>query len=168
MYLDMFWFESILFNFHSSASILFCDKIKIVINLSGRSLFAAYIRYYKKWEFRNFRIRELYSFFPSRDVLWKVSYASLSLFLQYACIFRCWLRFETDRVVSNFVRSGAWTGGDGTWVELSGKMHVLARLLAHLRQRTDDRIVLVSNYTQVINSLPPLPQWFISHLLSIT
>ncbi|KAB1200764.1 DNA repair and recombination protein RAD54 [Morella rubra] len=27
-------------------------------------------------------------------------------------------------------------------------MHVLARLLAHLRQRTDDRIVLVSNYTQ--------------------
>ena len=27
-------------------------------------------------------------------------------------------------------------------------MHVLARLLAHLRQKTDDRIVLVSNYTQ--------------------
>lgn len=47
------------------------------------------------------------------------------------------------------VRSGSWTGGDGSWVELSGKMHVLARLLAHLRQRTDDRIVLVSNYTQV-------------------
>lgn len=32
-------------------------------------------------------------------------------------------------------------------------MHVLARLLAHLRQRTDDRIVLVSNYTQVDNAL---------------
>lgn len=48
-----------------------------------------------------------------------------------------------------FVRSGSWTGGDGAWVELSGKMHVLARLLAHLRKRTDDRIVLVSNYTQV-------------------
>lgn len=46
-------------------------------------------------------------------------------------------------------RSGLWTGGDGIWVELSGKMHVLARLLAHLRQKTDDRIVLVSNYTQV-------------------
>ncbi|KAL5982445.1 DNA-dependent ATPase protein rad54 [Asimina triloba] len=45
-------------------------------------------------------------------------------------------------------RSGSWTGGDGIWVELSGKMHVLARLLAHLRQKTDDRIVLVSNYTQ--------------------
>ncbi|MFQ6649260.1 hypothetical protein Gotur_023113 [Gossypium turneri] len=45
--------------------------------------------------------------------------------------------------------SGSWTGGDGAWVELSGKMHVLARLLAHLRQRTDDRIVLVSNYTQL-------------------
>ncbi|CAK7329865.1 unnamed protein product [Dovyalis caffra] len=45
-------------------------------------------------------------------------------------------------------RSGSWTGGDGAWVELSGKMHVLARLLAHLRQRTNDRIVLVSNYTQ--------------------
>ncbi|XP_050212084.1 protein CHROMATIN REMODELING 25 [Mercurialis annua] len=48
-------------------------------------------------------------------------------------------------------RSGAWTGGDGAWVELSGKMHVLARLLAHLRQRTDDRIVLVSNYTQTLD-----------------
>jgi hypothetical protein len=35
------------------------------------------------------------------------------------------------------------------WVELSGKMHVLARLLGHLRQKTNDRIVLVSNYTQV-------------------
>ena len=46
-------------------------------------------------------------------------------------------------------RSGLWTGGHGAWVELSGKMHVLARLLAHLRQRTNDRIVLVSNYTQV-------------------
>ncbi|CAK9143929.1 unnamed protein product [Ilex paraguariensis] len=45
-------------------------------------------------------------------------------------------------------RSGSRTGGDGLWVELSGKMHVLARLLAQLRQRTDDRIVLVSNYTQ--------------------
>jgi len=28
-------------------------------------------------------------------------------------------------------------------------MHVLARLLSHLRHRTNDRIVLVSNYTQV-------------------
>ncbi|XP_047329182.1 protein CHROMATIN REMODELING 25 isoform X2 [Impatiens glandulifera] len=48
-------------------------------------------------------------------------------------------------------RSGTWTGGDGTWVELSGKMHVLSRLLAHLRRRTDDRIVLVSNYTQTLD-----------------
>ncbi|KAL4615457.1 hypothetical protein ACB092_07G126200 [Castanea dentata] len=48
-------------------------------------------------------------------------------------------------------RSGSWTGGEGAWVELSGKMHVLARLLAHLRQRTDDRIVLVSNYTQTLD-----------------
>lgn len=53
-------------------------------------------------------------------------------------------------LVCHLVRAGSWTGGDGSWVELSGKMHVLARLLAHLRQRTDDRIVLVSNYTQVI------------------
>lgn len=48
-------------------------------------------------------------------------------------------------------RSGSWTGGGGLWVELSGKMHVLARLLAHLRQKTDDRIVLVSNYTQTLD-----------------
>lgn len=48
-------------------------------------------------------------------------------------------------------RSGAWTGGNGVWVELSGKMHVLARLLAHLRKKTDDRIVLVSNYTQTLD-----------------
>jgi hypothetical protein len=53
----------------------------------------------------------------------------------------------------SLARSGAWTGGGGMWVELSGKMHVLARLLGHLRQRTDDRIVLVSNYTQVIDQL---------------
>lgn len=30
-------------------------------------------------------------------------------------------------------------------------MHVLARLLAHLYQRTDDRIILVSNYTQTLD-----------------
>lgn len=48
-------------------------------------------------------------------------------------------------------RSGSWTGGDGSWVELSGKMHVLARLLAHLFTKTDDRIVLVSNYTQTLD-----------------
>ncbi|CAL0315957.1 unnamed protein product [Lupinus luteus] len=48
-------------------------------------------------------------------------------------------------------RSGSWTGGNGAWVELSGKMHVLGRLLAHLRQRTNDRIVLVSNYTRTLD-----------------
>ncbi|CAH8261031.1 unnamed protein product [Arabidopsis lyrata] len=48
-------------------------------------------------------------------------------------------------------RSGAWTGGDGAWVELSGKMHVLSRLLANLRRKTNDRIVLVSNYTQTLD-----------------
>jgi hypothetical protein len=42
-------------------------------------------------------------------------------------------------------RSGNWPG----WIELSGKMAVLARLLSELRCKTDDRIVLVSNYTQV-------------------
>lgn len=59
------------------------------------------------------------------------------------------LRFFPPEMFSG--RSGSWTGGDGSWVELSGKMHVLARLLAHLRQRTDDRIVLVSNYTQTLD-----------------
>ncbi|XP_065872787.1 protein CHROMATIN REMODELING 25 isoform X2 [Euphorbia lathyris] len=59
------------------------------------------------------------------------------------------IRFFPPEMFSG--RSGSWSGGDGAWVELSGKMHVLARLLAHLRQRTDDRIVLVSNYTQTLD-----------------
>ncbi|KAK6135717.1 hypothetical protein DH2020_030556 [Rehmannia glutinosa] len=58
------------------------------------------------------------------------------------------LRFFPQEIFSG--RSGSWNGGDGVWVELSGKMHVLARLLAQLRKRTDDRIVLVSNYTQTL------------------
>ena len=52
----------------------------------------------------------------------------------------------TDR--SCVRRNGSWTGGDGLWVELSGKMSVLAKLLSHIRRTTDDRIVLVSNFTQ--------------------
>ncbi|XP_039015283.1 LOW QUALITY PROTEIN: protein CHROMATIN REMODELING 25-like [Hibiscus syriacus] len=59
------------------------------------------------------------------------------------------MRFFPPEMFSG--RSGSWTGGDGAWVELSGKMHVLAGLLAHLHQRTDDRIVLVSNYTQTLD-----------------
>ncbi|KAK7253202.1 hypothetical protein RIF29_37728 [Crotalaria pallida] len=59
------------------------------------------------------------------------------------------IRFFPPEMLSG--RSGSWTGGHGAWVELSGKMHVLARLLAHLRQCTNDRIVLVSNYTQTLD-----------------
>ncbi|XP_057763471.1 protein CHROMATIN REMODELING 25 isoform X1 [Arachis stenosperma] len=59
------------------------------------------------------------------------------------------LRFFPPQMLSG--RSGSRTGEHGAWVELSGKMHVLARLLAHLRQRTTDRIVLVSNYTQTLD-----------------
>uniref|UniRef100_J3LHD5 DNA repair and recombination protein RAD54 n=2 Tax=Oryza brachyantha TaxID=4533 RepID=J3LHD5_ORYBR len=59
------------------------------------------------------------------------------------------LRFFPPELFSG--RSGSWTGGEGMWVELSGKMHVLARILGHLRQKTDDRIVLVSNYTQTLD-----------------
>ncbi|KAK7308778.1 hypothetical protein RJT34_05004 [Clitoria ternatea] len=59
------------------------------------------------------------------------------------------IRFFPQEMLSG--RSGSWAGGHGAWVELSGKMHVLARLLAHLRQRTNDRIVLVSNYTQTLD-----------------
>ncbi|CAM6077058.1 unnamed protein product [Sphagnum tenellum] len=44
-------------------------------------------------------------------------------------------------------RSAMWAN----WIELSGKMAVLAHLLAELRQKTDDRIVLVSNYTQTLD-----------------
>ncbi|EEC74047.1 hypothetical protein OsI_09041 [Oryza sativa Indica Group] len=59
------------------------------------------------------------------------------------------LRFFPPELFSG--RSGSWTGGGGMWVELSGKMHVLARLLGHLHLKTDDRIVLVSNYTQTLD-----------------
>ncbi|EXC17352.1 DNA repair protein rhp54 [Morus notabilis] len=59
------------------------------------------------------------------------------------------IRFFPPEMFSG--RSGSWTGGDGAWVELSGKMYILARLLAHLRHKTDDRIVLVSNYTQTLD-----------------
>ncbi|KAJ9537882.1 hypothetical protein OSB04_030615 [Centaurea solstitialis] len=64
------------------------------------------------------------------------------------------MRFFPPEMFSG--RSGSWTGGDGSWVELSGKMHVLARLLAQLRKRTDDRIVLVSNYTQTLDLIVQL------------
>ncbi|KAK1402572.1 protein CHROMATIN REMODELING 25 [Heracleum sosnowskyi] len=64
------------------------------------------------------------------------------------------MRFFPPELFSG--RSGSWSGGDGIWVELSGKMHVLARLLAQLRQRTDDRIVLVSNYTQTLDLIAQL------------
>ncbi|XP_070047530.1 protein CHROMATIN REMODELING 25-like [Nicotiana tomentosiformis] len=59
------------------------------------------------------------------------------------------IRFFPPEMFSG--RCDSWTGGSGLWVELSGKMHVLARLLAQLRQKTDDRIVLVSNYTQTLD-----------------
>lgn len=59
------------------------------------------------------------------------------------------IRFFPPEMFSG--RCGSWTGGAGLWIELSGKMHVLARLLAQLRQKTDDRIVLVSNYTQTLD-----------------
>ncbi|KAI3873115.1 hypothetical protein MKX03_031491, partial [Papaver bracteatum] len=58
------------------------------------------------------------------------------------------LRIAFDFFLVQCFLSGAWTGGDGVWIELSEKMHVLARLLAQLGRKTDDRIVLVSNYTQ--------------------
>ncbi|KAJ7514819.1 hypothetical protein O6H91_23G060700 [Diphasiastrum complanatum] len=48
-------------------------------------------------------------------------------------------------------RTGSWACADGSWIHLSGKMLVLAQLLANLRQNTDDRIVLVSNYTQTLD-----------------
>lgn len=50
-------------------------------------------------------------------------------------------------------RVGPASFSDGSWIELSGKMAVLARLLANIRETTDDRIVLVSNYTQVRENL---------------
>ena len=35
--------------------------------------------------------------------------------------------------------------------QLSGKFHVLHKMLKELRATTDDRIVLVSNYTQTLD-----------------
>ncbi|KAG6482364.1 hypothetical protein ZIOFF_058995 [Zingiber officinale] len=75
------------------------------------------------------------------------------------------IRFFPPELFSG--RSGTWTGGAGVWVELSGKMHVLARLLGHLRQKTDDRIVLVSNYTQgEKRDLLAIRRWFSSNQYS--
>ncbi|KAF5933068.1 hypothetical protein HYC85_029239 [Camellia sinensis] len=69
----------------------------------------------------------------------------MSIFFFSTCFEDC-LCFFPPEMFSG--RSGSWTGGKGVWVELSGKMHVLARFLSQLHRRTDDRIVLVSNYTQ--------------------
>lgn len=42
------------------------------------------------------------------------------------------------------------------WELLSGKFAVLSRLLAHLRKHTDDRIVIVSNYTETLELIAML------------
>lgn len=42
------------------------------------------------------------------------------------------------------------------WEALSGKFAVLATMLAQLRERTDDRIVIVSNYTQTLDLIAHL------------
>ena len=42
------------------------------------------------------------------------------------------------------------------WEGLSGKFAVLAAMLALLRKHTDDRIVIVSNYTQTLDLIATL------------
>ena len=42
-------------------------------------------------------------------------------------------------------------GLPASWEMLSGKMAVLAQMLEMLRAETDDRIVVVSNYTQTLD-----------------
>ena len=59
---------------------------------------------------------------------------------------------QTSAYKSRVRRNGSWTGD--LWIELSGKMSVLAKLIAHLRRTTDDRIVLVSNFTQARTDTP--------------
>lgn len=52
------------------------------------------------------------------------------------------------------------SGGGGRmcvgWEWLSGKMAVAAAMLAEVRATTSDRIVIVSNYTQVLPAVVPM------------
>ena len=43
------------------------------------------------------------------------------------------------------------------WEALGGKMGLVAALLGVLRQRTDDKVVIVSNYTQVARACAHFP-----------
>ena len=47
-------------------------------------------------------------------------------------------------------------GGEHSWIELSGKFAVLARMLAEMRRTGDDRIVVVSNFTQTLDVITQL------------
>jgi len=52
------------------------------------------------------------------------------------------------------------------WEEMSGKFALVANMLAVLYAETDDRVVIVSNYTQVLHlATPPNVLWFALWLL---
>lgn len=51
---------------------------------------------------------------------------------------------------------GTSKGLPSNWVEFSGKMTVLSKMLKELRTSTNDRIVVVSNYTQTLDLIATL------------
>lgn len=105
------------------------------------SLCAAYLRYNSCRWIRCCRIRRLLKIISSTlDRQQVCDWNSLHMCPETAY----WLQYDQLHGFA-VCRSGSWPD----WVELSGKMAVLARLLSELRCKTDDRIVLVSNYTQV-------------------
>eukprot|EP00210_Caulerpa_lentillifera_P002332 g2237.t1 len=56
-----------------------------------------------------------------------------------------------DLMPNGLFGRGTSKGLPDNWVEYSGKLTVLARMLKELRKSTDDRIVVVSNYTQTLD-----------------
>ncbi len=66
----------------------------------------------------------------------------------------CWLDAQGCKKIFQPGMFGTGRGGNGKmsegWEFMSGKMAVAASMLSELRATTSDRVVIVSNYTQVL------------------